>query len=307
VVRASGGLPCSGVLLAPNLAATARHCVASFTSSQVDCANSRFGALRAATEVSVTIDASITPLSALVAVREIRVPSAPEVCGNDIALLVLRQDIELPGYATPSITPPMSDHGAYGTSLAAIGYGIDLPADVAATSAGVRRIKRDIDLACVPDDDLFAGCWTDPAWQRTATPREFQGGDGPCNGDSGSGAFDQRTVDTGAPVVFGVLSRGGVNPDAGLCVGSIYTRFDRWGSLLIDTARAAAAIGGYDPPRWAAATPPPTAPSSGATAPRGCSVGGELSVGPGAWRCGLVGLAAIWFDARRRRRSHPAR
>ena len=51
---------CSGVLLAPNLVATARHCVAQLTSTTIDCTTSTFGALYPASEVFVTTDTNIT-------------------------------------------------------------------------------------------------------------------------------------------------------------------------------------------------------------------------------------------------------
>jgi hypothetical protein len=52
-------------------------------------------------------------------------------------------------------------------------------------------------------------------------------------------------------VSFGVLSRGGIDADAGLCVGAVYTRFDAWGTLLVSAAQQAAQAGGYGLPTWA--------------------------------------------------------
>src|SRR5262249_33103066 len=76
-------------------------------------------------------------------------------------------------------------------------------------------------------------------------------GDGTCEGDSGSSAFEQRSFDSGDWVSFGVLSRGGVSSDGMTCLGAIYTRFDAWGTLVEQVAIEAANTGGYTVPTWA--------------------------------------------------------
>src|ERR1019366_3142812 len=98
---------CSGVLLAPNLVATARHCVAELTSTTIDCTSSTFGALYPASQVLVTIDTTITMNSAFKSVSKVIVPTGANqtaVCGNDIALMILDANITLPQYAEPIIT-----------------------------------------------------------------------------------------------------------------------------------------------------------------------------------------------------------
>jgi hypothetical protein len=253
----SGPVICSAVLLGPNLVATARHCVADLSSLEIDCLSSRFGALRPAADFFVTAAPRVTPTEVLhsVSVAAIRVPDAREVCGNDIAMLILSSPVPLGGYATPVIVPPMTDHHAYTTAATAIGYGVDEPTDMSAASAGVRRARRNVDLVCIPGDDAFVDCTSDPSWVRSGSPREFRGGDGTCDGDSGSAAFEQSNFDRGNWVAFGVLSRGGLSADGTTCQGSIYTRFDAWGALLVSAATEAASVGGYLPPAWATAQP----------------------------------------------------
>ncbi|MGA7122948.1 MAG: trypsin-like serine protease [Polyangiaceae bacterium] len=241
---------CSGVLLAPNLVATARHCVSQLQSPQIDCSSSVFVSTYPPTDIFVTPDPTITMSGHFVTVASIHVPPATTVCGNDIALLILSKSIQLPQYVTPTISPPMTDHQLYATAVTAIGYGVDTPLDTMGTSAGTRRIKQDVNLVCIPNDTTFPNCLLDPTWLQFATVNEFEGGDGTCDGDSGSGAYDQGSFDKGNWVAFGVLSRGGVSPEGGTCMGSIYTRFDAWGSLLIETANEAAKMGGYTPPSW---------------------------------------------------------
>jgi V8-like Glu-specific endopeptidase len=251
---------CTGALLAPNLVATARHCVEQIgTGAQIDCKTATFGSVAATSQLFVTTDAiigmanhSYSPVASIV------VPSGAahtNVCGNDIALLILAENVTLPQYVVPVIAPPMTDHTAYSTAVTAIGYGVDAPTDTQGMSAGTRRIKESIPLTCIPNDKTFVDCFNDPVASQDMTSGEFVSGKAStCEGDSGSNAFDQKNFSNGKWVSFGVLSRGGVSPDGMTCGDSIYTRFDAWGPLLVSTAKQAASMGGYTVPAWAAAS-----------------------------------------------------
>jgi hypothetical protein len=255
-VSQGGAAFCSGVLLAPNLVATARHCVSQISSVQIDCATAMFGSTMPVGNVLVTPSPTITQSSTFYRVASITVPPASAVCGNDIAFLILSSNISASGYVTPTINPPMTDHSAYTTVATAIGYGVDTPTDTMGTSAGVRRVKQNIKLACIPNDKTFTDCFSYPNARQFISPNEFEGGDGTCEGDSGSGAYDQGSFNNNKWVAFGVLSRGGGTPEGGTCLGSVYTRFDSsWAQLLIDTAGQAALMGGYNPPTWTGLPP----------------------------------------------------
>jgi hypothetical protein len=273
---------CSGSLLAPNLVATARHCVAAISSSQIDCSTAKFGALVPDTTLWVT---TLTTMPA-VPVKADYVPLAPggiivppdaNVCGNDIAFLILNQNIALPGgypggYVVPAISPPLTDPSR-STTVTAIGYGIDTPTDDAGVTAGTRRIKENVGLACIPNDTNFIDCFADRTLRASLSANEFISGDRTtCEGDSGSGVYDQAAFDAGSWVSYGVLSRGSVSADGLNCVSPVYTRFDGpWASLLIQTATTAAAMGGYAVPSWAAGG---TTTDAGATT--GATDGGQL-------------------------------
>jgi Trypsin len=252
---------CTGALLAPNLVATARHCVAQIgTGAQIDCKTSTFGSVVPTSRLFVTTDAvigmanhSFSPVATIV------VPSGADhtnVCGNDIALLILAENVTLPQYVVPVIAPPMTDHTAYSTAVTAIGYGVDTPTDTQGMSAGTRRIKESIPLTCIPNDKTFVDCFNDPVASQNMTSQNMTSGEflsgkaSTCEGDSGSNAFDQKSFSNGKWVSFGVLSRGGVSPDGLTCGDSIYTRFDAWGPLLVSTANQAASLGGYPVPSW---------------------------------------------------------
>jgi len=251
---------CSGVMLAPNLVATARHCVSQITDTQIDCATSMFTATLPASDMWVTFGPTVHS-NPPYTVAQIIVPRPMAVCGNDIALLILSQNHDLPEYVTPTIKPPMTDHTVYTTKVTAIGYGVDTPSDPNGASAGVRRIRENIALVCIPNDQVPADCYSDPALRQVLAANEFEGGDGTCEGDSGSGAFDQGNFNNGKWVAFGVLSRGGVSPEGGTCIGSIYTRFDAWAQMLIDAAGQASMMGGYNPASWTGLPPNPKADS----------------------------------------------
>jgi hypothetical protein len=329
---------CSGVLLAPNLVATARHCVAQLTSTTIDCTSSAFGPLYPANQIYATTDPVImSPMMGgkFLAVSSVIVPSGADqtsVCGNDIALLILGENVALPEYAEPVITPPMT-YAQYEPVVTAIGYGIDTPTDTTGASAGTRRIKENVKLTCIPNDTSFTDCFSDPTARQVLTASEFVSGDSTCEGDSGSAAFEQSNFNQGKWLAFGILSRGGVSTDGTTCEQPIYSRFDAWGSLIVSAAQqaamaATAAHASYPLATWAGGTavPPgsgtanmvtyddagdclsgPCAGDAGVKATAGasgCNVAAGSDVGRAepAGALALVGLASAVASGRRRRK-----
>jgi hypothetical protein len=235
---------CTGILLTPNLVATARHCVAQLSSTTIDCTSSTFGPLYPASTVFVTKDTVITsPMMGghFVGVSSVVVPTGADqtsVCGNDIALLILSDSYVLPEYVEPVIMPPMTS-AQYQPVVTAIGYGIDTPTDTTGMTAGTRRIKQNVQLTCIPNDTSFTDCFSDPTARQVLTASEFVSGASTCEGDSGSGAFEQSNFNQSKWVAFGILSRGGVSTDGTTCEQPIYSRFDAWGSLIVGAAQEA--------------------------------------------------------------------
>jgi MYXO-CTERM domain-containing protein len=312
------GAMCSGVLLAPNLVATARHCVSQLSSPTVDCTSSTFGALYATSQYTVTNSAVFDRTAVQYKVSTIVVPTGSDqdkVCGNDIALLVLATNVSIAQYAEPVISPPMTDHSTWATTVAAIGYGIDTPTDTTGVTAGTRRIREDVALACIPNDTTFTDCYADPSARSILESDEFESGNATCEGDSGSGAFDQTQLDAGHAATFGILSRGTVSSDGTTCESAVYSRFDRWSSLLVEAATQASQAGGYPLPTWAVDAE--SAGDAGAEASAGTSGGGKgggcnVAVAgdpgwPGPWRIAAMILGAAAFARARRRRAGAVR
>jgi hypothetical protein len=268
---------CSGALIAPNLVISARHCVDNVSSDTIDCSASTFGpALYPASQYYITTDPNAGDMAAIwYEVTQIVTPTPTEFCGNDLSLLVLNTNVpatEVPVLVAPEIWFPI-DSPQYSLTETAIGYGVDAPNDAAADTAGVRRILEKISLECIPGDPALDCA---PVSQSGVATNEFEAGNGLCEGDSGSSAYEQTNFDEGNWLSLGVLSRGGVQGDT--CEGSVYTQLYPWQSLILSTAQQAAALGGYPAPAWTTnpgdASPPSEAgslplPDSGATSDSG--------------------------------------
>jgi MYXO-CTERM domain-containing protein len=237
---------CSGVLIAPNLVLTAQHCISSASgSTRVDCKDDKFASRPVdVANVKVTTDTKIPGRNSY-AVSEIIVPVEQQVCGADVALLVLARNVPASEAkpAAPLVKTPMTSRNAITGKIAAIGYGLSAPNK---KDSGTRRIKEKIAIACIPGDSTADCAEKDLS---SDSKREFQTVGGVCHGDAGSGAFEQGSLDKKDPVVLGVLSR--ITMKEGECTDGVYTRTDMYARLIISAAVHAAEKGDYETPRWA--------------------------------------------------------
>lgn len=241
---------CSGALILPNLVATARHCV-SKSPELINCSeNPTFGADK--DSLYITTNTSMfggSGTSGWYKAKKVFRPADNHVCGNDIALIQLEESVPASEAKpiTPGIQRKMWDTNYFVPSFTAVGYGRTAPAQAGGNGgAGVRRILSQIDVRCIPGSPTI-DC---PAQVNEA---EFVGGDGICQGDSGSSAYDQATFDAEDPVSFGVLSRGGASADGTQCQGSLYSRFDAHRDFVLAAAKEASANWTkYAEPSWTA-------------------------------------------------------
>jgi hypothetical protein len=228
--------------------------------------------------------------------RQIRTLGGADVCGFDIALIIL-EGAGIPSSTQP-ITPRLEVAPLDRELFSTVGYGLTDPDDPA--SDGTRQRADGSAVRCSREDcvTLSDGAIRSSEWASVDAPI--------CSGDSGGPALD----DEGR--VFGVASRGDLD-----CEIAVYGDVSSWAPFIVDTALDAAELGHYAAPSWATedgasdraddspeaaleavsgAQPGPTSASGG------CSAGGapvDRRLGH-AWLIAAVVVCLGWLQRRRR-------
>jgi hypothetical protein len=282
-----GGVSCTGTLIAPNLVATALHCLTGVEVGQFSCnpdgtviagspGDGHVGALVDPSKVEVYFGAQPTTEPAAVGRRLLGTGSS-QICRNDLAFVVLDRD--LPG---PIAAVRLSDPVRIGETVRVIGYG---QTETSGSRGRFRRFARRI-VDVGPDSE------SEPV--RTAAPRTFVISEGPCHGDSGGPALSEET---GA--LLGVYSLAAGPSCTGVAVRNVYTRFSSFESLTM----AAFAEAGAEP----VLENQPSVDSSDSES-SGCAVMEGASLGRERSPTTVAVVAALAFGlARARRRGAPSR
>jgi hypothetical protein len=172
VLTTSTGTICSGVVVAPRVVLTARHCVAPVENGpNVACARTRFGATVDPDSVAVaTTTEGATPDRRHGVVR-VLVPENKAFCGYDIAALILARPLEA------ALVVPLRDEPAKsGETFTALGFGRD-----GEQKSGTRRRREGLHVSCVGD----------ACANRQLASAEWWGEGAVCDGDSGGPALDE--------------------------------------------------------------------------------------------------------------------
>jgi hypothetical protein len=267
------GLACTGTLVAPNLVITALHCVTSAALGSFSCnpdgsttsASAQqgiLGPLVPAGNVKIYTGSPVDYSAPAAIGAHLFGTGSTQGCQGDLAMIQLDRDLDA------TVSPIRIDKMAtWNESVNIAGYGETETGD----SAGLLLVRT------VSVVDVGPSSTGEPT--RTASPRTFVVGEGPCKGDSGGPAFD---AETGA--LLGVFSLNTATDCSLVGIRNVYTSLSPFSKIITDAFTAAGAV-----PVLEAGSVVDPAPTASAKADGGC----ELSSPRGTHSSFLVGLLGL--------------
>ena len=234
---------CSGTLITPNIVLTAQHCIAPVENEVqggVVCGYTSFGAPYDGDQIYITTDTVLSQdENNYYAVQDVVIPPGNELCGADIAILVLDEDVPS-SEATPF--PPRVDSpvAADPSGLtveselySAVGYGNTNDSWGWGGGGGSGERRR--------LDNLYVYCEGSACGEPDYIyDTEWMGDTGVCQGDSGGPALDAESR------VIGVVSRGSQG-----CTSPVYTSVFGWRDWIMGVVVDASQSTGAVVPGWA--------------------------------------------------------